>query len=275
MTSINPNHSETSASTPEQPQEHLTRRAALRQAGAMAVGALAGGALLSKSSVVLAQDSPAQTSPNDVLTKPQARGDMADVDTSIFGNLVNLASDVDILNFALILEHLEAEFYVRAVDAHLRRPYLKRQVPELAARLRDDERAHVVAISQRIQELGGTPVAKPVFQFPAEAFISEVAFLDLSGTLEQNGVSAYLGAAPRVKGRGVLRFAASIYGIEARHTAMIRYVSGRTGAPASLETPASATEIATRSAPFIVSAGAMMDGGAMMNGGAMGAAPGM
>lgn len=171
-----------------------------------------------------------------------------------FGDLVKLATDIDIFNFALILEYLEADFYNRAVAANTRRTFLKGRVMDLAQKLASDENTHVAAITTRIQELGGTPVAAPGFQFPSEAFISEVAFLDLAGVLEQNGVHAYLGAAPKVKTAKNLRFAASIYGIEARHTSLIRFYSGRTFAPDALEEPLPASEIAQRSTSFIISA---------------------
>ncbi len=240
----------------------MSRRAAFRNAGLMVGGALLGsgtlgGGLLSRSEAQMSGAAPAS---GDILTKPPVgsrQGEGAALARAVFGNLATPRTDVEILNFALILEFLEADYYARAVEVNMRRPYLKRRVPELAQKLRDDENTHAVAITARIQELGGTPVSRPSFQFPAETFISEVAFLDLAATFEQNGVGAYLGAAPLVKRGDVLRFAASIYGVEARHTSLIRMASGRLASPAALESPLSALEVATRSAPFIVAPVAM------------------
>lgn len=169
-----------------------------------------------------------------------------------FGDLAMLKSDVDIFNFALILEYLEADFYTRAVNAQTQRAFLKGRIPEVAQKLATDENTHVAAIITRIGQLGGTPVASPAFQFPSEAFISEVAFLDFSATLEQTGVHAYLGAAPKIKSHDNLRFAVSIYGIEARHTGLIRLLGGRTFSPDSVESPLPASEIVTAVLPFII-----------------------
>ncbi|HEX8550459.1 MAG TPA: ferritin-like domain-containing protein [Abditibacteriaceae bacterium] len=233
-------------------QRPLSRRNALRNAGLMLGSAVVGGSFLSRAG---AQTSAGQPSRGDILTQPPVGtvdGEGMSMARAAFGDLVMPRTDVEILNFALILEYLEADYYARAIAAHERRPYLKRRVPEIATKLRDDENAHVVAIQERIRELGAAPVARPQFQFPAETFISEVAFLDLAATFEQNGVGAYLDAAPKLKSGPVLRFAASIYGVEARHTSMIRMASGRLAAPSALETPLSALEVATRSAPFIL-----------------------
>ncbi len=245
--------------------ESGSRRQTFNRAGAFAGAAVLGAA-------VMGRRAQAQTSTNEVIIVPNA-GDPAPMATdgtmtggammgtgmaagatpsNPFGNLVNLASDVDIFNFALILEYLEADFYNRAVNANTQRAYLKGRVIDVAQKLASDENAHVEAITRRIGQLGGTPVASPSFQFPSEVFISEVAFLDLAGTLEQNGVHAYLGAAPKIRNRDNLRFAASIYGIEARHTGLIRLVSGRTFSPDSVESPLPASEIANRSLAFII-----------------------
>ena len=232
----------------------MSRRAAFRSAGLL-LGGVVGASVLGRAN---AQNSALPTR-GDILTRPPVgmpggEGEM--MARAAFGDLVMPRTDVEILNFALILEYLEADYYSRAVAAHERRPYFKNRVAEIAVKLRDDENTHVVAVADRIRELGGTPVARPQFQFPGETFISEVAFLDLAATLEQNGVGAYLDAAPKLKNGKVLRFAASIYGIEARHTGIVRMASGRMGAPAALETPLSALEVATRSAPFIITAAA-------------------
>lgn len=223
--------------TPEKSQP--SRRALLQRAG-LAVGAVVlSGAVPGLVSRASAQDGLLQAGPAPSATNP-------------FGNLANLASDLDIFNFALILEYLEAEFYARVVAANTSRPYLPARVGEIAQKLAIDEAAHVVAITNRITKLGGTPVSKPTFQFPENVFISPLGFLELAATFEVTGVGAYSGAAPKVRAADNLRFAASIYGIETRHTAIIRMLDGRVFSPDTLEKPLSTAEVARRVSPFVL-----------------------
>lgn len=172
---------------------------------------------------------------------------------AVFGSLANLGSDLDILNFALTLEYLEADFYNRVVEANNAKQYLRGRLVDIAGTLARDETAHVDAILKRITDAGGTPVAKPMFQFPSETFISPIAFLSLAAQLEGTGVGAYLAAAPLVQKADNLKFAASIYGIEARHTGLIRFVAGMPPVETSTESPLSVETIAARIQPLIAS----------------------
>ncbi|RYG66768.1 ferritin-like domain-containing protein [bacterium] len=159
--------------------------------------------------------------------------------------------DVEILNAALLLEYLEAEYYARVVAAHEARAYLFGRVEYAARTLARDEATHVQTVTEMITKLGGTPITKPQFQFPANAFLSSIAFLQLSVELEENGVGAYLGAAPLVKNKDVLNFAASIYGNEARHTAWVRFLLGDQIAPRDLEHPRTIAEATAAARPYL------------------------
>lgn len=166
---------------------------------------------------------------------------------------MNSDRDVEILNYALKLEYLEADYYNRVIAAHNARPYLRGRSEGVALILQRDENIHVAAVSDMIVKLGGTPIEKPVFQFPDDAFRVNVAFLRLSADLEATGVMAYLGQGKRVKRDNVLAFAASIYGNEARHVGLIRYVWGPRFAPEALEEPKSIREVLMKIAPYIAS----------------------
>lgn len=159
--------------------------------------------------------------------------------------------DIDILNFALGLEYLEADFYARVVAAHQARAYLSEKSFFAAQKLAMDEAAHVSAITEIITARGATPVAKPEFKFPVGAFISNVGFLDTASAMEETGVGAYLGAAPKVQSKNVLRFAASVYGIETRHASLIRLLGGRMFALTDIEVPLTVAEVMQRVAPFM------------------------
>src|SRR5919199_1291552 len=103
-------------------------------------------------------------------------------------------SDADIANFALTLEYLEATFYAKALDAGV----LSGDALGVVQNLESHESQHVDALVSLIKSVGGTPVSKPTFTFPADAVSSQASVLKLAATLEPVGVGAYLGAAPLI-----------------------------------------------------------------------------
>jgi Ferritin-like domain len=139
--------------------------------------------------------------------------------------------DVDILNFALTLEYIEAAFYSRAISKGRN---MSGETMRLVREIRDNETAHVDAITQTIKGLGGMPAAAPKVGF-GNVFTSEKTFLKLAQTLEDTGVSAYNGAAPSIRSGDVLAAAGSIVQVEARHAALIRLMRGETPAPAAFD----------------------------------------
>jgi Ferritin-like domain len=131
--------------------------------------------------------------------------------------------DVEILNFALTLEYLEAAFYTQGLKQV---SGLSGDARSLATEIRDNENEHVDALVKTIQDLGGTPVKAPKVDF-GDAFANQKAFLKLAQTFEDTGVSAYNGAAPMIQSTEVLGAAGSIVQIEARHAAAIRSLNGQ------------------------------------------------
>jgi hypothetical protein len=134
------------------------------------------------------------------------------------------SGDVDILNFALTLEYLEAAFYQQKG----KEVGLTGTAKQYAADFGDQEAAHVSALTAAIKQLGGTPVAKPTFDFPVH---DQQSFLALASTLENTGVGAYNGAAPMISGKAVLASAGEIVQVEARHAAAIDLLVGRSPTP--------------------------------------------
>ena len=130
--------------------------------------------------------------------------------------------DVDIANFALTLEYLEAEFYAMALDAGV----LSGDALGVVENLADHEAQHVDALVGLLDSVGATPVEKPTFTFPEDALSSEASILDLAATLEPVGVGAYLGAAPLISSPDILAAAGSIAGVEGEHVVAVNWLLG-------------------------------------------------
>jgi len=132
-------------------------------------------------------------------------------------------NDVKILNFALTLEYLEAAFYTEAEHKHS----LHGETAVFARVVGAHERAHVAVLKSA---LAHRAVARPRFDF-RDTTHSQVKFQQTAMTLEDVGVTAYLGQAPHISAKAVLAAAGSILPVEARHAAWIRDIIGHGGTP--------------------------------------------
>jgi hypothetical protein len=153
--------------------------------------------------------------------------------------------DVEILNFALTLEYLESAFY----NEKGKQVGLSGQAKTYASDFGGQEAEHVAALSAAVKQLGGTPVAKPTFVFPVS---NPSSFLALASTLENTGVGAYNGAAPKISSKQVLAEAGSIVQIEARHAAAINLLINKTPTPnGGFDKPLTETQVLAAVKPLI------------------------
>ena len=157
--------------------------------------------------------------------------------------------DVEILNFALTLEFLEAAFYEQALQ---KTSGLSAEAKELATTIHENEAEHVEALKSTITDLGGKPTAAPGVDF-GKAFASEKSFLELAQTFEDTGVSAYNGAAPMIRSKDVLAAAGGIVQVEARHAAAIRLLRDENPAPDAFDKTLSTDEVLKAVKPFVKS----------------------
>ncbi|CAN5739918.1 ferritin-like domain-containing protein [soil metagenome] len=178
-----------------------------------------------------------------------------------FAQSADFGNDIDVLNYALTLEYLEAEFYRQGNEAGL----LDGQEAEYLQQVGADESAHVDGITQTINQLGGMPVEAPGVDFGG-AFDSRATYLETAFTFENLGVSAYLGAAGFIKQPAILQAAAGIFGVEARHAAVIGNLLGKPAENGvymgATETPLSKDEVLAAAQPFLTGAAGMGDGAA-------------
>ncbi len=165
-------------------------------------------------------------------------------------------SDTDILNFALNLEYLEAEYYLRGYQGSgipsqytggvgtfggvvstpptPRVRFMNKYVQNYAEELATDELNHVIFLRE---QLGSAAIAEPqinigtAFDAFAQAagigssfdpYSSETNFLIGGYIFEDVGVTAYNGAAPLISDKTLLSYASGILGTEGYHAAGLR-----------------------------------------------------
>jgi hypothetical protein len=164
--------------------------------------------------------------------------------------------DVAILEFALNLEYLEAEFYARAAFGHGLAPSLLGPSPGpvtgghlvpfssplVAAYAREiaaEELKHVEFLSAAVTAATGSPLSCPAIDFTSafptlgsaaglgsnfDPFTNDMDFLLGSYVFEDVGVTAYHGAATLITNKAYLDKAAGILAVEAYHAGLIRTV---------------------------------------------------
>ena len=175
--------------------------------------------------------------------------------------LTGAPTDVDIFNFALNLESLEAEYYLRgttgsgmdaadagrepgAVNGGHVVPWQNDDLRQFMEEVAQNELAHVRYL-RRV--LGDAAVSRPTIDlaggFAAAAraaglgddfdpFASEMNFFLGGMLMEDVGITAYKGAAPLISSKTFLEAAAGILAVEAYHMGMARSTLYRMGAEA-------------------------------------------
>ncbi len=145
------------------------------------------------------------------------------------------AGDVDILNYALSLEYLQAAFYTEAEQVRALRGKARRAVEVVGA----VERAHVKAFRDA---LGAAAIARPTFNFRGVTE-NQREFLKTAVAFEDLAVAAYKGQAPRLVSDALLAVAVSIHSVEARNAAWMRYLFNITPAANAFDEPLSRPEV--------------------------------
>jgi hypothetical protein len=137
--------------------------------------------------------------------------------------------DQAILNYALLLEYLQASFYTEAERMGALKGALARQAEVVGGH----EREHVRALRA---VLGPTAIPRPRFDYRG---VTEdpSAFRDTAVAFEDLAVAAYKQQAPLVQSKELLGSLLSIHSVEARHAAWIRYLAGRLPAPDAFDDP--------------------------------------
>lgn len=184
----------------------------------------------------------------DFATRAMKTGLWAAVGASVIGHGVPALAqsgptDIDILNFALNLEYLEAEFYTVATTGRRIEDVgigvsgtgtqgatvggsvvaMDNRVMQLARDIANEEQMHVKLLRGA---LGSAAIAKPAINLAALGigFSNVNEFLILARAFEDVGVTAYGGAAPLISSKAILAAAAGIALTEAQHAGVLRYL---------------------------------------------------
>ena len=190
-----------------------------------------------------------------------------------FAGHTDAIPDVDILNYALTLEYLEATFYTQALggggttgvppssprfnrgaitgDKKFKgaKQFKRSDAYDLLSVIRDHEVTHVNFLRGA---LGGGAVGPCKFTFSA-ALSNVSSFLETAQVLENTGVMAYDGGIRYVDGGDNLQAGAQIATVEARHAAYLNLINGDSPFPSAFDQGKKPSEIFAAAKQFIVS----------------------
>jgi hypothetical protein len=165
-------------------------------------------------------------------------------------------TDVDILQYALSIEHEEVAFYTAFMAAHGDQDFIaagyEPYVRDRFLQILDNEQHHIDIVSAAITAAGEAPKSACNYQFPLPTLQD---WLDVAHQFENVGGAGYAGAAQLItKTPAYLTAAAGILGTEARHASWIgSTIYKQNGWNTAVETPLTPAQIWTVAHGFVAS----------------------
>jgi len=138
----------------------------------------------------------------------------------------SFAGPADVFNYLRTLQHLKTEFFRQGVAANL----LSGIEADYLRRIGEDDAALLALFTEQVDRLGGELTPAPAVAF-GDAFRSRESYLTMAFDLTNCCMQGYLGAAPALFGQSeLLQPLLGGYSSQARHAALVGYVSGRPAA---------------------------------------------
>lgn len=168
---------------------------------------------------------------------------------------ISKADDLEVLNYALTLEHLENAFYQEGLQNFTSDDFKKENfhfsVYGEFQNIASHEKTHVATLMSAINaSYPGKAVPPCKYAF---GVTSVKEFVATARALERTGVSAYLGRVTDISLGAYLTAAGSIMTVEARHSSFLNTISGISGAPQPFDTPLDPMSVLSIASQFIVS----------------------
>jgi len=158
---------------------------------------------------------------------------------------------VDVLVFALTLEHIEDAFYRSGLEAD---GLIPDEYVGIFNQIGKHEAAHVAFLTTA---LGSAAIERPALDLTAggkyaDALTNFDTYLTLSQTFEDLGVAAYKGQAGVVAvNDDILTVALQIHSVEARHAAIVRKIGGKKPWDGAFDEPMTKEEVLAAAKPFL------------------------
>ena len=174
----------------------------------------------------------------------------------------NPPGDIDILNYALTLERLEATFYRRVLARFNEREfenanifdglghYVRSHAYENFQRISRHEDTHIKTLVSVIKSAGGKPVPQSEYDF---GIMSVASAVRTARKLENTGVKAYDGAIAHIFAADYVTAGATIATVEARHASYLNLLNRAVPFPSAFDDAVAPRTICEAVQAFITS----------------------